>query len=295
MCPLVCSSVYISVCTAWCSEIGSLTSLDACNSSPSSDVREPISLHQAIWLTFVEIFFFRDRTLCAQDVLRKTFTAQQSNSTNVKVLKKKTLTPLFCSTLCWAEFHHHEVPWLALLLRTRISFISRGTVCVTDSVLNRKRRPFLRLHCCLSRFVSRLVMPTLTLLGWCPGSLSSRRINGSSRNGVSVLALPISYLFFFFGFVCVWCMCGNCKVDAQKIEGEKLVVDKCNSGVSGSCEHVCVCVCVCVGRRQFALSRWKRVSKQMQWSSLPFPGVFHYNRRFAKLLSGFVRGHRGRC
>ena len=33
-------------CTAWCSEIGSLTSLDACNSGASSDVREPISLHQ---------------------------------------------------------------------------------------------------------------------------------------------------------------------------------------------------------------------------------------------------------
>ena len=33
----------------WCSEIGSLTSLDACNSGKiSSDVREPISLHQAV-------------------------------------------------------------------------------------------------------------------------------------------------------------------------------------------------------------------------------------------------------
>ena len=35
-------------CTDWCSEIGSLTSLDACNSGASSDVREPISLHQAV-------------------------------------------------------------------------------------------------------------------------------------------------------------------------------------------------------------------------------------------------------
>ena len=34
--------------TVWCSEIGSLTSLDACNSGASSDVREPISLHQAV-------------------------------------------------------------------------------------------------------------------------------------------------------------------------------------------------------------------------------------------------------
>ena len=33
---------------AWCSEIGSLTSLDACNSGASSDRREPISLHQAV-------------------------------------------------------------------------------------------------------------------------------------------------------------------------------------------------------------------------------------------------------
>ena len=34
--------------TAGCSEIGSLTSLEACNSGASSDVREPISLHQAV-------------------------------------------------------------------------------------------------------------------------------------------------------------------------------------------------------------------------------------------------------
>ena len=34
--------------TAWCNETGSLTSLDAPESHASSDVREPISLHQAI-------------------------------------------------------------------------------------------------------------------------------------------------------------------------------------------------------------------------------------------------------
>ena len=34
-----------STCTAWCSEIGSLRSLDACNSGASSDRREPVSLH----------------------------------------------------------------------------------------------------------------------------------------------------------------------------------------------------------------------------------------------------------
>ena len=35
--------------TAWCSEIGSLTSPDARNSGASSDRREPISLHQAVY------------------------------------------------------------------------------------------------------------------------------------------------------------------------------------------------------------------------------------------------------
>ena len=35
-------------CTAWCSEIGSLASLDAPEVHASSDAREPISLHQAV-------------------------------------------------------------------------------------------------------------------------------------------------------------------------------------------------------------------------------------------------------
>ena len=39
---------YYCACTAWCSEISSLTSLDACNSGASSDRRKPISLHQAV-------------------------------------------------------------------------------------------------------------------------------------------------------------------------------------------------------------------------------------------------------
>ena len=34
--------------SAWCSELGSLTSLDACNSGAANDVRQPISLHQAV-------------------------------------------------------------------------------------------------------------------------------------------------------------------------------------------------------------------------------------------------------
>ena len=45
-----------SLSTAWCSEIGSLTSLDACNSGASSDVRGPISLHQAVSITSVQLF-----------------------------------------------------------------------------------------------------------------------------------------------------------------------------------------------------------------------------------------------
>ena len=36
------------VLTVWCSEIGSLTSLDACNSGACNDVREPVSLHQGV-------------------------------------------------------------------------------------------------------------------------------------------------------------------------------------------------------------------------------------------------------
>ena len=39
------------LCTVWCNEVGSLTSLDACELHASSDVREPISLHQTstVW------------------------------------------------------------------------------------------------------------------------------------------------------------------------------------------------------------------------------------------------------
>ena len=39
----------IPTCTAWCSEIGSLTSLDAWTSGASSDAREPVSLPQAVY------------------------------------------------------------------------------------------------------------------------------------------------------------------------------------------------------------------------------------------------------
>ena len=44
-----------SIFTAWCSEIGSLTSLDACNSGASSDVREPISLDQTVCLKITHV------------------------------------------------------------------------------------------------------------------------------------------------------------------------------------------------------------------------------------------------
>ena len=44
--------------TAWCSETGFLTSLDACNSGASSDVREPISLHQAVLLLLLLVHCF---------------------------------------------------------------------------------------------------------------------------------------------------------------------------------------------------------------------------------------------
>ena len=48
-----CASFWVNyacmyLCLAWCSEIGSLTSLDACISGTSRDVREQISLHLAV-------------------------------------------------------------------------------------------------------------------------------------------------------------------------------------------------------------------------------------------------------
>ena len=39
---------HVDRCTDWCSEIGSLTSLDACNSGATRDRRRPISLHQSV-------------------------------------------------------------------------------------------------------------------------------------------------------------------------------------------------------------------------------------------------------
>ena len=48
VCVCVCACVRACVCTARCSEIGSLASLDAPECHASSDVREPISLHQAV-------------------------------------------------------------------------------------------------------------------------------------------------------------------------------------------------------------------------------------------------------
>ena len=52
-------------CTAWCSEIGFLRSLNAPERRASSDVREPISLHQSVFdcgilcpLSMLEIALF---------------------------------------------------------------------------------------------------------------------------------------------------------------------------------------------------------------------------------------------
>ena len=49
--------------TAWCSEIASLWSLDAPELRPSSDVREPISLHQAVCLACVAVSIFLARVV----------------------------------------------------------------------------------------------------------------------------------------------------------------------------------------------------------------------------------------
>ena len=55
--------------TAWCSEIGSLVSHEASEFNASSDVREPISLHKAVFSTahfgfhFKKVFSFRRREI----------------------------------------------------------------------------------------------------------------------------------------------------------------------------------------------------------------------------------------
>ena len=45
-------------CTAWCSEIGSLRSLNAPELHASGDAREPISLHQAVCITALTVWKF---------------------------------------------------------------------------------------------------------------------------------------------------------------------------------------------------------------------------------------------
>ena len=51
--------------TAWCNEIGSLTSLHACTSGASSDHRQPISLHQAVLVGFVCLLVQPSHLACA--------------------------------------------------------------------------------------------------------------------------------------------------------------------------------------------------------------------------------------
>ena len=73
-------------CTAWCSEFGSLTSPDAWNAGASSDVREPISLHQTVCslVSFYPFFFFFwFRASCQFDLWQMT----ENNH--------------FCSSICW--------------------------------------------------------------------------------------------------------------------------------------------------------------------------------------------------
>ena len=58
---LLCNAIGSLLSTVWCSEIGSLTSLNACNSGASSDVREPISLHQAVLSYLIEEYQYFPR------------------------------------------------------------------------------------------------------------------------------------------------------------------------------------------------------------------------------------------
>ena len=61
-------------CTSWCSEISSLTSLDACNSGSFCDVRESISLHEAVVWEWVcvenAILIFRAVVLLCMNLKR---------------------------------------------------------------------------------------------------------------------------------------------------------------------------------------------------------------------------------
>ena len=63
---LYCKPFKVCACTTWCSEIGSLTSLDACNSGASCDVRQPISLHHVVqcWMAAIH-----DMRPCSQVVM----------------------------------------------------------------------------------------------------------------------------------------------------------------------------------------------------------------------------------
>ena len=73
-------------CTAWCSEIGSLTSLGTWNSGASCDARDPISLHQAVYYD-VCIWLMRLTLIC--DVTRYRLVQVQQNRSNWKKKKKK--------------------------------------------------------------------------------------------------------------------------------------------------------------------------------------------------------------
>ena len=90
-------------CTAWCSEIGSLTSLDACNSGASSDFKEPISLHQAVDLhDQLFVFFFTTlQNQCAQSMKIK----EKNNMALVIVVAfcSPTSKPVSWEIILWSQ------------------------------------------------------------------------------------------------------------------------------------------------------------------------------------------------
>ena len=66
--------------TVWCSEIGSLTSLEASNSGASNDRREPISRHQAVEKEIVREVARGDKHNLKKSADRKHKSARRSQS-----------------------------------------------------------------------------------------------------------------------------------------------------------------------------------------------------------------------
>ena len=88
-------------CTDWCSEIGSLTSLDACNSGASSDRKEPISLQQAVYIHVHSYALAKEQPQAER----------KDHSPSMKNQKKKTLPQLISvinDWMTWNTFIHSE-------------------------------------------------------------------------------------------------------------------------------------------------------------------------------------------